>query len=410
MLKRLIYRLLARRHFWRQVGFDELSELYIGMMFRGMAIGMSGLFVPLFLIGLHYSVTSILMVMAWYFTSRLGVFDLLAGYMVARIGPKHGMFIGHIMLIASTALFLTLPHYSWPLWLLGGLWGGAQSFFFISFNVDFSKVKHPRHSGKEFGYITIMEKIGAVFGPLVGGVVATVFDPGYIFLLAIGLLLGGLLPLFRTAEPVRVKQRLDFRHFTIDGHGRDFLAAAGLGVENYVSLYLWPLFLGLFVLVGSTAYAKLGVLSSVSFAVSILAARVIGRLIDARKGRLLLRSGALANALLHLFRPFVSTFPIAFGVNLVNDAITPAYRMPYFKGLFNAADDLPGQRIAYITSIEIFGSLVKATMCWTLVILSLGLEPRVVLTVGFVGAAAVSLLITAERFRALGSQKDYNGA
>jgi MFS family permease len=401
MIKKLVYKYLRHRHFWRFAGFDELSELYVGMMFRGMALSLSGLFVPLYLIGLNYTLPELFMVVAWYFTFRFAIFDWLAGYVVAKFGPKHGLLTSHFILIGSTALFLTTSEHAWPLWLLGGLWGAAQSYFFVSFHVDFSKVKHSEHGGKELSYVTIMEKIGAVIGPLVGGFIATVFGPEYIFMASVVLLVGGLIPLFRTAEPVRINQHIDFKGFKIDGRWRDYVSYAGVGVENNLSIYLWPVFLGLFVLVGSTAYAKLGILASVSFLASVLAAQTIGRIIDHDKGRRLLRYSTVVNSIIHLCRPFASTYPVAFGLNILNDLVTPAYRMPFLKGMFDAADDLPGHRIVYLASMEMFGSLVKGTICWLLVILAYHLEPRLVMTIGFVIAAAVSILIMTENFKAL---------
>jgi MFS family permease len=275
----------------------------------------------------------------------------------------------------------------------------------LSFNVDFSKVKHSKRGGTELGYVNIMERIGAVLGPVVGGTIATIFGPEYIFWVAIVLLIGGLLPLFRTAEPVRINQRLDFSSLKIDKHWRDFVSYAGIGIEHNMSLFLWPVYLGLFVIVGTAAYAKLGILASVSFLVSIFAARVIGQLIDEHKGRKLLRYSVVVNSLLHLTRPFVGSYPVAFGVNVANDIVTPGYRMPFFKGIFDAADDLPGQRIVYLASMELFGSLTKGINCWLLVILAYYLEPMTVMVFGFTLAASVSLLAMTENFKALNGKK-----
>src|SRR4051812_4626627 len=91
MLQKIIYRTLRHRHTWRDVGWDELSELYINTLFRGLALSITGLFVPVYLLQLHYPLISILAVVAWYFTFRGVVLDILSGYSVARIGPKHTM-------------------------------------------------------------------------------------------------------------------------------------------------------------------------------------------------------------------------------------------------------------------------------------------------------------------------------
>jgi len=407
MLKKVIYRLLRHRHFWREVGFDELSELYVSTMFRSLSISLTGLFVPVYLLQQHFSVTQILLVAAWYFTFRAAFADWLAGHTVAKIGPKHTMLIGYVLLIISTALFLTVPQVHWPLWLVGGVWGASASFFFIPFHTDFSKVKHREHGGKELGFLNIMERIGNMAGPLVGGVIATVFGGQVIYLIAIVLLLAGLIPLFRTAEPTRLNQKLEFKNFKIDHLKRDFLSYASLGVETTLTNYMWPLFLGLFVFIGTGAYVKLGFITSLSVVISIGSAQLIGRLIDRYQGRKLLRISATINALVHLVRPFVSNLPLALGVNVANEAVTPGYRMPYVKGFYDTADDLTGYRIVYITSMEWVGSIVKATLYWLLVMLSLVISNRSVISIAFYLAAIASIIIMVERFIALKPKRKY---
>lgn len=407
MLKSIIYRMLRHRHFWRYAGFDELSELYVSMMFRSLSISLTGLFVPIYLLQFHFSVTAILMVMAWYFTFRAVISDLLSAYTVAKIGPKHTILAGYLILILSTAIFLTLPEIRWPIWLIGSMWGMSASFFFIPFHVDFSKVKHSLHGGKELGFINIMERIGFAIGPVIGGVVATVFGAQYIFLLAVVLLFIGITPLFHTAEPTKLNQTLDFNGFKVDGLKSDFISVMGFGIENTLTLYMWPLYLGIFVLTGGAVYAKLGAISSISFVVSIFAAHSIGKLIDQKHGRQLLRVSAVSNAVLHLFRPFAASLPVALGVNLANETVTPGYRMPYIKGWYDAADDLPGHRIVYIAAMEMMSSIAKATMWWTLVVVSVAVSARSVMMIGFLIAAAASLLITTERFKAL-NNRAYN--
>lgn len=401
MIKKIVYKLLRHRHFWRDIGFDELSELYVSMMFRGLAISLTGLFIPVYLLKLDYNVSEILMVATWYFTARAVAVDVMAGYTTAKIGPKHTMIIGYLLLILSSALFLTLPTRHWPIWLLGGIWGASASYIFIPFHVDFSKVKHSLHGGKELGFLNIMEKFGSIIGPVCSGIVATIFGVKYIFLAATLLLLAGLVPLLRTPEPLKINQKFKFTSFKVDKLKHTYISIMAFGVENALTMYLWPLFLGMFVLIGDAVYAELGIISSISFLVSIASATAIGTLIDSKKGGSLLRISACANALLHVCRPFVNSLPLALGTNMANEAFTPGYRMPYMKGLYDEADELSKYRIEYITSIELMASIAKATVWWLLVILLLSFKAREVMVFGFAIAAAASCLIMTERFRAL---------
>ena len=401
MLKNFIHKILQRRHFWRDIGFDELSEIYISMMFRGFSISLTGLFVPLYLLRLGYDITGVLIVPAAYFMTRALVADVLSAHLTARYGPKHTILIGNLVLIVSTIMFLTQVMISWPLWLLGLVWGASASLFFIPFHVSFSKIKHSEHGGKELGYVNIMEKLGFVVGPLVGGVIATMFGAQYIFLVGALLLVMSTITLFRTAEPVAAGQRLDWRGIDVAKHRRDFVSYGALGVENNISIYIWPLYLGMFVLLGSAAYAKLGILSSISVIVSVVSALLIGKLIDKRRGRPLLRVSAVLNALLHLTRPLVKSYGVAIGVNIANESVTAGYRMPYFKGVYDAADDLPGYRIVYIASLELFSSLLKGVMYIMLVLLSTVISGYQVLVIVFIVGALASLVIMTERYKAL---------
>ncbi|HSX45082.1 MAG TPA: MFS transporter [Candidatus Saccharimonadales bacterium] len=404
MFQKFMFRHLKHRHFWRHKDFDELSELYISNLFRGLALSLTGLFIPIYMLRLHYSLVSVLSLVAWYFTFRCLIGDLLSGWTVAKIGPKHSLLVGYIILIASTTMFLSQPSQYWPIWLLGGIWGVSNSFFFIPFNVDFSKIKHSKHGGKELSFVYIMEKVGWAIGPLLGGLVGTLFGAQYIFLVAGVLLLIGAIPMFTTGEPVKLDQKLNFESLKADKLLYDALSFGAIGVENSITLYMWPLFLGLFVLTGSSVYAKLGILTSLSVVISVAASRYFGQIIDHKKGREILRSFAAVNAIIHLVRPLVTNFVGAFGINVANELATPGYRMPYFKALYDAADDLPGHRIVYLTSMEMIASTAKATMWWFLAALATLFSARTITTTGFAIGAIASLMIMSERFRSLASK------
>ena len=180
MIKNLLHKILLRRHFWRTENFNELNELYVAMLVRGMSLGMMGIFVPIFLLRLGYSLTAILTIICIYFFTRTFV-DIGAAFLVARFGPKHIMVLGQVLFAISSLLFLTLKNMHWPFILLGAVWGASQSCSFIAFDVDFSKIKHRMHSGKELGYIEIMGKLGAIAGPVLGGIISIIMGPQYIF-------------------------------------------------------------------------------------------------------------------------------------------------------------------------------------------------------------------------------------
>lgn len=396
MMKNAISKILRRSHFWRDVGFDELSELYVSSMLRGTALTIFMVFVPFFLYQNNYSAPAIFALYGVFFISRI-VSDITAGYTVARFGPKHTMIISCILQIISAALMLSVPHFHWSVIVLAVPWGASVSFFFIAFHVALSKIKHTPKAGHELGHLQMYERIGFLIGPIIGGVVGSVFGPQYIFFAATLLLFGSLWPLFKTKEPVQTHQKLHFKLLPVNRIKRDIFANICLGIENTLCINVWAYFVAVFVLVGAV-YAQLGALSSAGVLVAIVSAKAIGRLSDTGLARRILRTSAVLNSLSYLVRPFVSGVGGVFAVNSANEVLTAGYRMPFMKGVYAAADDLPGLRIVYLSSLEATGSVAKATVWFFLAILATTLSLETVIFVGFGIAALASLGIMQERF------------
>lgn len=397
MLKSIISKALQNNHFWRSVGFDELSELYICNLLRSIALTIFMVFVPFYLYQQGYSAAAIFSTFGLFFVGRM-ISDITSAYVTARIGPKHTMIISCFLQILSTSILLTVPSMHWHPLLIALPWGASASFFFVPYHIEFSKIKHTGKAGHELGHMQAFEKVGFLLGPLIGGVVGSVFGPQYIFLTATVLLVASLWPLFLSAEAVKIKQKLDFSSFPVHKIRRDLFSYAALGIENSLCINVWPLYVSVFLLSGAV-YAQLGVVTAAGVLAAIITAKVIGRLTDTHIARPLMWASSVLNAAMYTVRPFIQGIGGVFAVNIVNETLTTGYRMPYTKGMYAAADDFPGYRIVYIATMEAMASIVKATAWFFLAILALTFTLKTVLFVGFAVAAVASLGITTERFK-----------
>jgi hypothetical protein len=173
-------------------------------------------------------------------------------------------------------------------------------------------------------------------------------------------------------------------------------------IENIVSVTIWPLFLGAFIILTNT-YAAIGALASVSTVAALVTAFVIGKLIDDNKGRLLLNIGAFANACIHICRIFVTTISQAFAINLVNEPLTTMYRMPMLKGIYDASDSVPGYRIIYYMYTDIICAVGNILFWIFIIIASSRLDDKVTLQLVFIIGAIMSIVITRQKFAALRS-------
>jgi hypothetical protein len=399
MINRLFKRILEPRHFWRTAGFDELSELYVAQFLRSLGVNLVGLFIPIYLYKIGYSLSQIAFYFVCWFVFRV-FFDYLSARFIAKYGPKHGMLVGCLMHSVYLGLVLTIKTQHWPFILVASVGSFAYGMHILALQVDFSKIKHVDHGGKELGFLSIVDKLGGVVGPLVGGLLANYFDPRYTVALAGAMLLLSAVPLFFSKEPVVKNQTLDFRGIPYKERYRDYLSAIPNTIENAVTLIIWPLYVSIFIFKRG-AFAKLGIITAVSVLGAILLTRAIGSLIDNSKGLRLLRIATVLNALVHLTRPFAGSTAAVLAINVANEPITAAYRMPYYKGLFDAADSLPGRRISYLTTYGMVDSLTRLVF-WLFVWLALSMySGHSVFVALFFVAALCSLGIMLEKFDVL---------
>lgn len=164
MFQNIIRQLLQRRHFWRYTTFDEVAELYASRMMRLFAQYMINMFVALYLYEQNYS---LLFIASYYAVSF--VFRVFLGYFaaqfVAKFGPKHGMLLANLLYIPALITFTFVHDYGFTAIIVFGIFQSLSVVFNdLSYMVNFSKVKHVEHAGKEIGYMQIFERLTACGG------------------------------------------------------------------------------------------------------------------------------------------------------------------------------------------------------------------------------------------------------
>lgn len=400
MIQRIITQLFERRHYWRTISFDELSELYTSIFLRSMALNIIGIFVPIYLYRLGYSLTSLCLMFVMWFLAR-PLLAYAAAQAVAWFGPKHTMALGITSHIVFLSLLLSMETMQWPLFLLAITGSFATSSYVLAYEVDFSKVKHRDHGGKELSYVHMFTKAGSILGPLCGGLLATLTHPRYTIVAAIFAMFGSLVPIFLSAEPVKTRQRLLLRGFPWRRHKYDFVSGFCMASDAAASLVVWPLFLAIAIYDGSSAFAAVGALSALGMVVALITIRLIGRLIDDHQGGLLLRVGIVLNSAVHIVRACV-TLPVqTVPVSMINEPITSMFTMPYLKGVYDAADSVPGYRVTYLALMQTVQSMGMLLFWSILTVISLIISAEMTLRTGFMLAALLTIGTMLQRFVAL---------
>lgn len=365
MIQSFIHRLLARRHFWRYATFDEVAELYASRVMRLLAMFMINIFVAVYL---YQQGFSLLFIVGYYFMSflfRAAIVYWLARF-IAKFGPKHGILVANLLYIPAMVIFAFVPTYGLPAVIaFGVLQSLSMALFDLAYMVDFSKVKHVDHAGKELGYMQIFERLTASLSPLIGGAVAFLIAPEATMLLAAVLLMFASAPLFKTKEQVRLNQRLDFKRFPWKDAWRSIRAETAIGFDVVASNFVWVMFLTIVVFAssGNDIYLTIGAFASVTVVTSFFSAYAFGRIIDWRHGGDLLKVASVANAMTHAFRAFVTTPAGVVAANVTNEVATTGYSMAYIRGIFDTADNAKGHRIVYMMFVSIAMNLGAALAC-----------------------------------------------
>jgi MFS family permease len=399
IIQQLIHRFLRRRHFWRHATFGEIAELYTSRLMTVFALKFVMTFASVYLYKIGYSVTQIALFWALYYGVK-SVVAIAAGYLVARIGPKHGTLIANVLFAVSLCFLLLAEQFGVGMVIV---WSVVQGFAGtlnnVSYLTDFSKVKHSNHAGKEIGFMNVVEKVGAGISPLVGGAIASLFGPVWSILLPIVMFLLSTVPLFHTAEPVKTHQKITIEGFPWRRTWRSMRAKAAFGTDVVASGVMWVLFISIAVFPndGDELYVKIGAFTSISLVVALAASYTFGKVVDRNQGLLLLRSSVVANSFLHLLRPTVSTSTGIILTNAVNEAVYTGYSLAFMRGEFDLADT-PGFRIVYLTLTEIAANM-GATLA-TLFVAGAALLYGELggLSVFYVAVALVTLLIAVPRF------------
>lgn len=360
------------------------------------------MFVAIYLYQQGYSVLFIAAFYAISFFFRIGMVYFSARF-VAKFGPKHGILFANLIYIPALFAFPLVSVYGLPVIIIFGVLQSISMVLFdLSYTVDFSKVKHVEHAGKEIGYMQILERLTASLSPLLGGLVAFLFFPEATMMLSAVLFIFASAPLFRTKEPVKLNQKLKFKKFPWRRVWRTLRAEIAIGFDVVGSNFVWIMFLTV-VVFGSTSndiYLTIGAFASVTIVTSFFSAYAFGRIIDWRHGGDLLKIATIANSLTHVFRAFVTTPAGVVAANVTNEVATTGYSMAYIRGILDTADDVPGHRIVYLMFVSMAMNLGAFMGAATLFLLLL-LLPTTALAFQcfFVVTAVVVLLAMTARFK-----------
>jgi len=281
----------------------ELSEIYVSVALKNIALSMIGIFVPIYLFAdLEYPLSKILMFFLVY-SITMAVTAVIIPKFISRVGVKHGILISMMLFIVHIVLLESL-NYHGLFYLPAIVWGIANAIYWLSFHTDFVKNSDGKNRSREVSLWFIMAYLGILIGPILGSIIITFTGFLTLFILSILLLLLSAVPLFLSPE---IHEPVSFSYKNIfKGHSiRETLGYVLYGMRVIMANFALPLFI--FITLGK--YIELGGIASLAALVSMGLGYFVGRTARTeKKEKLFFRYGALFHSAGLFFLLFIKTF------------------------------------------------------------------------------------------------------
>lgn len=367
---------------------QERSEIYWAWALKSFGLSFVSIFLPIYLYTLGHSVTAIFGYYLMMHAMRI-VIEPFNGWLVARYGAKHVMAASFYLLLTQLGLFMTLPQYGWPLWLLSLISAMGLSAHFLALHVEFSAIKSGKKIGEEVSLLNELASLGSAVGPLLGGLLATWVGIQFSFVAALVVMSFAVLPLFRTGE-IHGARPYNLRRLKLRPIARDLWSEAGAGIDSNLVNFLWPF--AIFLIVDS--YATVGAITSLALLSTLVVSVIVGRMLDhGGHWARLLRFGSISTAIMHLVRITANTPLGVTVVSVLGDMSHWFNNVPYIAAYYSNADR--PDRIEYIVAMEMatqVGRVVFWLVLWQVSMYSTAGAINTAFVLGALGALMIMII------------------
>jgi MFS family permease len=361
---------------------SEIQEVYWNLVIQTFAKSLVGIFIPIYLLKVGFSLHNVLLFALLYF-GTLGSFSPFSGGMTARVGFKHQILyrIPVFVFFYSLLILMQFVQFSLLSLLLTAVLGGiSSSLYWIPLNSEFVRNTKKIHEGEEIAAAIALPRLFSIAAPTIAAIILTLMGFSVLFAILILLVLISVIPLFATGDytssfSFSKERKLMLRSRKILVH------QIVRGTMFFMEAFVWPVFI----------FLTLHSLLDVGIAVSISAVGIafftflVGKLSDRVDKKNLTRIGGFAYALVWFSRSFSSTPLEIFLLSLLGGMFASLLEIAVFSSFCDMAR---GRRVLdWVVSREIWLGIGRSLAAFIL-LASAGYEFHA----GFVFAGLASLL------------------
>lgn len=365
----------------------ELKLFYASISIYNFASSIVQIFIPIYLFGKGFSISSILLFYTLVQLGRLAALPV-AAYLSSNFGAKKIISVSFVFQIIYF-LFLRnieINDLSWYFLASALIFGAMWAFLWLPYLVHVSKISPNESRGKIVGKINTYSAITLAFGPLLGGVVIASCGFSYAFALAILITIPAIILLLLTPEASKIR-KINYSLINIRKIYLDLIANGFFNFQNFLDSIVWTIFI--FIIIPQ--YKTIGLIQTAALLVSILSYYLVGIWTDKFNRTKLLFFGSFLTSIMGVLRLLANSF---LGIFLLNTIFTSAYileRIPWNVKLQEHMDQ--DARTEYMAIFEIGGTIITLIGLLILAILFVSMPVKESLVFGIIIASISGLFV-----------------
>jgi len=335
----------------------------------GVGMGLVGIFVPIYLLHLGYSVSIVVTwLMVHHVTVLFGAF--LAIYLSNIIGLVQCWYVRIVLVtLLFTGLFL-IPIYPNILFIVAFVSGMEAAFFWIPYNILMVRKTKENTLGASLAMVSNIGSAVGLFVPLIAAFIIITFGYNLLFVFAFFFILISIIPVL----PLRHEKasfRFDWLYIKqIVKENKHFIVPEILDNLGQDAQVIWTLFL----IVTSLTVFDIGVLGVISGLVGMTVTHITGSLIDKTDKKIVVRFGAIATTIMWTISYLIAVYmpnPVAlYFVTTLRGFALGIFASAYGVMMFNRARNSDAQFIVLREIPTVFGRVVVFTI--TLIFIAFG--------------------------------------
>lgn len=338
---------------------DRMSKIYVFQAFLSFVKSLIGIFVPVYLYFLGFSLVNII-----FYTIMVSFIYLLmmpiTVKIISKIGFKFTIFLSipfyliHITTLNFLEVNILFFHLAWA------SYGLFMSIFWPAFHSEIALNGSSSKRGSQIGTLQVITTLFGSLAPLIGGFFLEFVGYTYLLLFAFIMILIGMVPML-LAEDIKLKN-YDFKYkdyfifFKSNKLNSSKKAFAAEGVENFLALIFWPILL--FILINESFVLLGGLFTLISF-IGIAFVVYFKSKLDRYSKSIILKKSTRMLSFVWFLRSFlvlISSF-LLFLVEFIAKLVSLVYSLSFQSLFYNNATKLGA--MDYIIFREFFLHLSK---------------------------------------------------